>query len=362
MIKTLEVTNLQGHKYSLLEFHKGVNVIKGTSHHGKSSLIRALKWALLNRPSGFHFKSHFSKPKDSTDVSIEFDNNDWISRERNNSFNGYKLSSIDSSLEALRTNIPDEVKALTRMNDINLQSQADKYFMLQETPGTVGKELNKIVGLSIIDEVNKKVTKIVNDANTESKRLTNELKEKKEEIKKYKHLNKIGKQIEQITDLNDSYTAMEENRNILTLKITEINEKKAELSDLDEWLEIEKPFKEIKRKQARLIQLQSKEIAISSLINDYEKIQITSERVEEILSLEKDTKSVKMLLSKLSEMQNKHVKLSKLYEDVINIKKALKLSSDTLKIKIKEKSELLKSHVDEFCSKCGAHQQYWRKK
>lgn len=360
MINSLEITNLQSHKYSLLEFHKGVNIIKGRSHSGKSSIIRALRWALQNKPSGFHFKSHFSDKKDITEVSIEFENGSYISRSRDKEFNGCVANG--DYLEALRTDLPDEVKAITQMNNINLQSQGDKYFMLQETPGTVAKELNNIVGLDIIDDVNSKVSSIINSATAKTKRLSIEIKEKKEEIKKYKHLKKAEKLINKIDVLVGKQSALEDDRISLISRTTELKETQEELKDITEWLTVEKPFKEIKKKQEELIQLQSKEIAISTWVNDYQKIQATSSVIKKTLSLEKRAKHVKLILNKLSEMRFKHDKIEKTHKDVSEAEESLNLVAHKLNSKIIERSKLLKSHADEFCTKCGSHRQYWRKK
>jgi len=361
MIKTLEVSNLQGHKYSLLEFHKGVNIIKGRSHAGKSSLFRALQWALQNTPSGFHFKSHFAKEKDTTEVSIEFDNDEFISRKRDNKFNGYCIST-KGELEALRTDLPDEVKIITKMDSINLQSQGDKYFMLQESPGTVAKELNKIVGLDIIDAVNAKVSKIVKDANSECVRIERETKEKKEEIKKYEHLDEIGKLIDQITSLAKKYKEYEDKENELILKIKELVECENDLEQITNWLEIEVSYKQMKKKWDRYVELNNKFVDVSKLAKQCKHVEDQIVRTNELISFENDTKKAKELVGELSEMQNKHIKLQNLCRDVQDTKKSLNFISDTLRIKIKEKSELLKAHANEFCSKCGAHMQYWRKK
>ncbi|MHA1408691.1 MAG: AAA family ATPase, partial [Candidatus Heimdallarchaeaceae archaeon] len=339
----------------------GVNIIKGRSHSGKSSIIRALRWALQNRPSGFHFKSHFSDKKDETRVSVEFENDDFISRVRNNAFNGYNLGT-ESPLEALRTDIPDEVKAITQMNNINLQSQGDKYFMLQETPGTVAKELNNIVGLNIIDDVNKKVSSIINSATSKYKGLSIEIKEKKEEIKKYKHLKKAEKLIKKIDTIVASVALLQDKINGLISISTELEKIQEEMGDIIEWLTVEKPFKEIKKKQLKLIELQSKAIEVSTWVNEYKKTEILSLKYNRFLSLEKPMKQAKSILNKLSEMRFKHNKILKLYTDVQNTEKSLNLTSDLLKIKIKEKTQLLNSHKNEFCVKCGAHKQFWRKK
>ena len=44
MIEAVEIINFQPHENTVLEFAPGVNVIKGQSRSGKSSIIRSLEW------------------------------------------------------------------------------------------------------------------------------------------------------------------------------------------------------------------------------------------------------------------------------------------------------------------------------
>ena len=57
MIQSLQINNFQSHKYSVMELHKGVNVIIGPSDSGKTTILRALRWLVWNRPSGDAFRS-----------------------------------------------------------------------------------------------------------------------------------------------------------------------------------------------------------------------------------------------------------------------------------------------------------------
>ncbi len=51
MINSLSLKNFKSWKDTLLEFHKGVNAIVGTTDAGKSNVIRAIRWVVFNRPS-----------------------------------------------------------------------------------------------------------------------------------------------------------------------------------------------------------------------------------------------------------------------------------------------------------------------
>lgn len=54
-IKKVIIENFQSHKYTELDFDEHLNVIVGPSDQGKSAIIRGIKWALFNEPSGNFF-------------------------------------------------------------------------------------------------------------------------------------------------------------------------------------------------------------------------------------------------------------------------------------------------------------------
>lgn len=54
-IKKLVVDNFQSHEHTEVEFGPGLNVIVGPSDHGKSALVRALRWLfIMNRGDRLH--------------------------------------------------------------------------------------------------------------------------------------------------------------------------------------------------------------------------------------------------------------------------------------------------------------------
>lgn len=54
-LKRVRLENFQSHRNSVIDFDRGLNVIVGPSDSGKSAIIRAIKWALYNEPSGNYF-------------------------------------------------------------------------------------------------------------------------------------------------------------------------------------------------------------------------------------------------------------------------------------------------------------------
>lgn len=181
MIKTIEISNYQAHKSSCLDLHPGVNVITGSSDSGKSAILRALIWGLKNRPSGGDFKSWYASDKDTVEVSVEFDNG-WFIKERKGTKNKYQTE--EGTFEALRSDVPEFVQKLANIGEFNLQTQYQKYFMLQDSPGDRAKVINEITGLGIVDKLfkhlNSKIShhkSILSHQTTEHERITAELAE-----------------------------------------------------------------------------------------------------------------------------------------------------------------------------------------
>ena len=162
MLNRLELYFYQPHQASSFDFSNGVNAITGQSDSGKTSTIRGLEWLVFNRPTGFAFKSDFSTSKDTTKVVGEFAEGK-LERSRSLGWNGYILPDGDK-VEALKGKVPDEVSSLANLAEHNIQGQHDGYFLLQDSPGEVGRKLNDVVGLDVIDDVQKKVNSIATKA------------------------------------------------------------------------------------------------------------------------------------------------------------------------------------------------------
>jgi len=315
MIRTIEINNFQSHSNTVLELSAGVNVIKGRSHSGKSSIVRALNWALLNNLSGDYFVSWFASKKETTSVGIEFDDNSYIIRKRDSKVNGYELPNTD--LAAIRTDLPDEVKAITQMGTINIQDQDEQYFMLKETPGKVAKELNSLVGLDIIDQTLSRLNRLENENNSKLKFLEKDSKEIETGIKELDYVDDLEARVEKIEELWKKYGHILKQKTELVLLAKDIKEEDEYIRDTKEWLTIKEPLERLKG-------LLTESAEIERSLN-FLKYTIDAIDEAEIVRLRSD-KNVKNLISKRNSIL---------------------------------KSDLYKK---EFCKTCGAHISHWRKK
>jgi exonuclease SbcC len=315
MIEAVGIENFQSHKGTNIVLSPGVNVFKGRSHAGKSVIIRAIRWALLNQPRGTNFVSHFKKKKDTTSVGIEFSDGGHVVRQRRGTtVNGYESSVGD--FEAMRSDVPDEIKTVTQMNAINVQMQGDPYFMLNMTPGKVAKELNKLVGLDIIDKTIGRLNKLQNEATAKVNVLEDMVENEKEELEDLSFVDDLEVRVKEIETLWDEYNKLLTRKSCLEDMKEKLQELDSDIREIDEWLTIKEPYDEL--------------VAL----------------VEQHVSLLED-----------------HNNLKKLYADMQRAEKTWRNADSRVVQLNKQLSELKKSkeYQTSFCRYCGAHKSHWRK-
>jgi len=281
MIKSVKIQNVQSHELTELEFSSGVNVIKGTSDSGKSAFIRSLKFVLQNRPGGNWAHPHFADDKALTSVALEFDNG-AIKRQKNKKENCYIVNNKEK-FEALRSDIPDKVQLLTNMTDINFQSQFDKYFLLQDSPGEVGRKLNTVVGLDVIDSTIKFINGVVSKETIAIERNTEERDSIQQKLEGFKFLAKVDDKIKTITNLFFD----KEIKEALLAKLEPlpklIHQFENEIKAKKEWLTVEKKFKKMNQ-------------VITVAKNLTEKINILNELAEKVRYIHAKTETMKRFL------------------------------------------------------------------
>jgi hypothetical protein len=79
---------------------------------------------------------------------------------------GYEMERKIKKFEAVKTDVPLEIAEALNLTDINIQTQHDSYFLLNDSPGEVARKLNELTGLDVID----RLFKYINGKTTEAKR------------------------------------------------------------------------------------------------------------------------------------------------------------------------------------------------
>ena len=242
MIKSIAVKNFRTHQDSTFEFVPGVNIIKGTSKNGKSNFTRACNLVLNNKPQGFSYKSWFSKEDENTEVTFNFDENTFVKRVRGKEDNEYS-STNDKSLKALRGEVPEEIKKIIQMSEVNLLSQHDKFFMLQDTAGERRRKLNAVVNLEVIDVVLTKADGRVKKINSKISNDEFNLETKQEELKQYDFLEEAEVLICNITKSLVLKEEKKERVEKIDKLLTNVEASNKIISSNKEWLKV-KPLYE----------------------------------------------------------------------------------------------------------------------
>ncbi len=153
-IERIEIRGFQCHKKLIIDLDPFITCITGESDCGKSSIIRALRWVCLNRPSGESFirLQYIGGRQKTCSVSLLADGGKVVKRRKQTkplSKSSYHLG--DQVFSAFGTNVPDAIGNFLNVSELNFQKQLDSAFWFGLSAGEVSRELNQIVNLSLID-------------------------------------------------------------------------------------------------------------------------------------------------------------------------------------------------------------------
>ena len=229
MIDELEYVNFQSHEGTLLQLHQGVNVIWGQSHKGKSSLVRGLEWLTENRPKGSKFKSNFAKDAE-TFVRAGYTEGTEVTRRKYKKKNQYFIN--DEELQAVRSDVPDEIREITRMDSINIQSQKEAYFLLDKTPGQVAKEFNSAVDLQEMDDVKTIINTEVLNLEKDLAGVEKDIKSTQKDFSEYAWLAEAHEMLLHIEARQHHLNLVEEQYETILTKLDQIEEYQEEINKL----------------------------------------------------------------------------------------------------------------------------------
>lgn len=170
MFQKLLIQNFQKWDKLKVEFDPRITVITGPSDAGKSSILRALAWICLNEPDGEDFIRHGAN---GCTARVYLEDGQSVCRRRGKGENAYYLN--EDEFKAFgRGGIPDTIKNLLKVGNVNFQYQKDSpYIDIQSRPlfwfscnaTEVSRQLNEVVDLQAIDESLAKIGKTVRKAN-----------------------------------------------------------------------------------------------------------------------------------------------------------------------------------------------------
>lgn len=212
-IKKVILDNFQSHKHSVVEFDSQLNIIVGPSDSGKTAILRGIKWALFNEPSGDYF---IREGESECSVIIIFNDGTKIKRYRSKSKNIYYLydgSNNEMKFEGFGSSVPQEIIEATGIKkilldsdiskSINLSDQLEGAFLLSERASTRANSIGRLVGVNIIDDALRECLRDNRNLSNTKKNIDDKILELENELLEYEYLNELSKKINYIETLRN---------------------------------------------------------------------------------------------------------------------------------------------------------------
>lgn len=196
MIRRLVIKGFQRHKKLELRLDAGVTTIVGPTNRGKSSILRALRWVLLNEaPKGRIV--HWDRKRATVTVSV-----DRRSVKRTRGVRGQNYYYLDGDKHtAFGKEVPQDVAQVFNVSPLNFQGQHERAFWFSLSPAEVSRQLNAIVDLGAIDSTLAALASMVRENRTEQRVTRSRLEEAEEQAQELRPVLKAHKALEIVEEL-----------------------------------------------------------------------------------------------------------------------------------------------------------------
>jgi DNA repair exonuclease SbcCD ATPase subunit len=333
VINSIELQNFQSHENSKLNLHPGINTIIGSSDSGKSAVLRAINWAIYNRPSGGAFISHWAKDKkgkqiEKTIVSIIKNKKDLM-RARDSGFNGYDLDG--KILEAIGTDVPDEVKDFFNISEVNIQKQHDKAFLLSESSGEVARFFNRIIKLDVIDKSLSLIDSKKRENEKDLKNLKAEEIELTEQLETYNWIEDIEPKIVEAEKIQNQINEIGLKKSDLENSLNQYKQHKEIVEDYKKFDGLENTLSMFEDVNHRLIENKKCLYELQKSLNDYNRYKKDIEQNKQILSIETAVERYLKLDEKLKKMIENKEKLANSIKKYQEIREKLPIIEQRMK-------------------------------
>lgn len=211
MIKSIHLRNFRLHKNLKIQFDRNITTIVGKSYAGKSTIIRALRWVCLNKPSGTSV-IHWGEKE--CHVRLKIDRN-TVTRIRGKSKNLYLLKTRNKReetayrYEAFGNDVPERIEQAINISELNFQQQHSLPFWFGETAGAVSRELNRIVNLGTIDSTLSNLSSMLNKSRSTVETCNSRLKDIRKQKKELSFVKQMAQEWKILQNLQKKYTELD---------------------------------------------------------------------------------------------------------------------------------------------------------
>ncbi len=348
MIDQMELHQFQSHSDTVIDFDSGVNVITGSSDSGKSALMRFMLWIITNRPLGDEFRSWYAAEKDTVNGGIAFSEGAYVLKERIKGKNIYDVNG--TTLEALKSDVPDELKLITNLADYNIQTQHQPYFLLQDTPGEVARKLNELIGLDVIDTIFANLNRSIRELNRENLTLDNQINSLSTQIESLSFLDEIQAIVNKLEQEVISKEQIESESRGLHSVISSIEDLNRQISEIEIDPSLEKDVVNL-LSSIKDCQEQQKNLAVFyGIVNNLKEIDETIIAETEWLEVEEPSLEITALLSEHKTLLLNKVNLTTTLSGIFIGEKTIETEQLNLETLLSSLENLLKkAKVCPFC-------------
>lgn len=353
MIKSLEIKNFAAYKKAKLNFSKGLNFIISPSDKGKSAILKALVWGLTNKPNSSGFRPLFWDGD--TQINIDLFNPEDISikRVKGKTKNYYELLNYYNQenfiFKSFKQDVPEEIKKIINISDINIQRQIDSPFLISFSSGEVARYFNKIIGLDKIDNSLKYINTKIRSKNSLIVSEKNNLKEYRGKQKEYDWIKEAEKILIKAEVLEEEIINKKQNNKILKKLLEEINYNKLILTKFKNLDEVELLIKKADKLDNELIKKEQNLLNLETIVEQIKDCKTSIDSYKNILKQKENIDKVFILKEDINNLNNKKRKISLLFREIKRTKQEYKTLSHNIKI-IEKK---LKEITPDICPLCN---------
>ena len=299
-----------------------------------------MNWAVNNRPLGVEVLlsnwAYDSKGKQNEEMSVTVEKgNSTLIRRKTKSENEYVIDG--EVLEAIKTDVPEEVRKFFMLSETNMQKQQDAPFLLSLSSGKIAEYFNRIVRLDIIDRV-------LSNAESSRRKMKNQLEssesqEKKleKELEKFEWIDSVEKLIEKIKVLDSKNEELSETKDDLEESV-----EKFEAASKEKFPDFKKEFKLI----SQIDEINEENGEMSKQLED---LDFQIEKFEEVSKNSYDFSREKKIIAAIENINLDRSEIEKLEEDIERFE-----ASEKRILGCTENIKELTKQLPSICPFCGA--------
>lgn len=348
MIRKLEIKNFQSHKETKLKFHPGVNVIIGRSDSGKTAILRALKWAVWNRPLGDPFRSHWGGD---TSARISLKEGTAVERFKGKQDFYVLMDGEEEPLEfkAFGTEPPEEITQALNLSDINIQNQMDAAFLISNNPGEVSRHFNKVANLEQIDSSLKAVESWLRKEKQSVEHIEANIEQYKKDLESFAYLEKFETKVEVLEQMENEKEKGWKSVDRISKQIDQIQEIEKQIEKDSEILKAEKAVNTIIGHVESRATTTREFKELKALYKAIEELCEAIATAEELIEDENLINSVLELYNKKSRMLDRESKIIQLVGDITQNQ----IHTKDQKKYLDELEEQWHENMPDICPLCG---------